>query len=114
MTHQEHIEFILLNIMVEHSPESPFGYFFTFNFFMQHTQLDREIIRGFMRSMRNRQLVEYGQGFDDYGHTIGSGYSLTPQGASYRKTLREQLPDYLQERQQHPCNGAHRRVDIAV
>ena len=92
MTPVEQIELVLLNIMDECTPdEYRFGYFFSFRYFERATQMDKELIRGFMRSMRNRGLVEWGHGFDEDGFTAGAGYTLTPVGAKHLEHLKLQL-----------------------
>ena len=89
MTPRQQIELVLLSILVEDTPdECRFAYYFPFKYLMDLTQLDREIVRGFMRSMRDRRLVEYGRGFDEDGFVVGGGYTLTPAGEKYVKDLK--------------------------
>ena len=92
MTPQEQIELHLLHVLVEDTPDYyEFCYYFPFKYLMRATGLDREIVRGFMRSMRDRRLVEYGRGFNEDGEVAGGGYTLAPQGKIYHRTLREKL-----------------------
>lgn len=82
------IEYVLLKIMEEVTPtEYRGGFYLPFRYIQSHVGMDIEIIRGFMRSMRNRQLVEYGHGFNEDGETTGSGYSLTERGRNRIKEL---------------------------
>lgn len=87
MTPQQQIEYSILQAMVDGTPNGYDGWFFPFRWIKSHVGLDIEIIRGFMKSMRNRQLVEYGHGFDEDGMVSGSGYSLTQQGRLHFKEL---------------------------
>ena len=88
MTPQEEIELLLLAIMIDMTPdEYRDGYFMPFRFLGDLARLDVEIVRGFMRSMRNRQLVEYGKGFDEDGLTAGAGYTITERGRLHAKAL---------------------------
>ena len=90
MTPQEQIELQILRVLVEDTPDGfEFSYYFPFKHLMRATQYDREIIRGLMRSMRDRCLVEYGQGFNDDGEVAGGGYTLTRAGLQYWRTLME-------------------------
>lgn len=98
MTPQQQIELVLLNAMDDGTPsEYKWGFYFPFRWFERVTQMDREIVRGFMRSMRNRGLVEYGHGFDEDGFTAGSGYTLTPRGDAHLKHLKTQLTLQLEK-----------------
>ena len=47
---------------------------------MKECDLDREVVGGFMRSMRNRGLVEYGTGFSEDGMVAGAVYAITQKG----------------------------------
>jgi len=92
MTPQEQIELHLLHVLVEDTPDYyEYCYYFPFKYLMRATQYDREIVRGFMRSMRDRRLVEYGCGFNDDGETAGGGYTLTPAGKTHHRNLREKM-----------------------
>jgi hypothetical protein len=83
---QQHIELELLGIMTENTPqEYLFGYYFPFKYFERLTGYDREIIRGFLRSMHGRGLVQYGMGFNEDGEVAGGGY--TPVAATRRCLL---------------------------
>ena len=89
MTPQQQIELHLLHVLFEDTPSKyRLGYYFSFKYLMRSTGYDREIVRGFMRSMRDRRLVKFGTGFNE-DMTAGGGYTLTRGGEVYHRTLRE-------------------------
>lgn len=78
------LELEILSIMDrETPPEYRGGYFFPFRFFEDKIAVDREVLRGFLRSLRNRGVTEYGTGFTDEGLVNGAGYTITPAGFTY-------------------------------
>ena len=76
----ELIERQILNLLNERTPDGADRCYFPFYFIMARCDLDREIVGGFMRSMRNRGLVEYGTGFDADGMAASAGYAITQKG----------------------------------
>ena len=81
----EMIELRILELLDERTPSEYDLWYFKFSFIMTHCGLDREVVGGFMRSMRNRGLVEYGAGFDEDGMTTGGGYAITRKGRNHLK-----------------------------
>ena len=78
------IELEILSIMDRGTPEEyRGGYFFPFKFFEDKIAIDREVLRGFMRSLRNRGVTQYGTGFTDGGLVNGAGYTMTLAGFTY-------------------------------
>jgi hypothetical protein len=78
------LEMEILLIMEQETPSEYRGeYFFTFRFFDDKTAIDREVLRGLMRSLRNRGFTQYGTGFNEDGMINGAGYSLTLEGVTY-------------------------------
>ena len=100
------IEMHLLHILQEDTPtEYKFGYYFSFGYLVRATGYDREIVRGFMRSMRNRGLVQFGTGFSEDGMTAGGGYTLVPAGLTHWQNLRVEMRN---EQQSASDLGDHR------
>lgn len=92
MKPNEQIELVLLHMMVEETPsEYLYGWYFHFKCFERASGMDREIVRGFLRSMRNRGLVQHGVGFTDDGQVAGGGYTLIPAGMMHYQNLKVQL-----------------------
>jgi len=92
MTPNQQIEMHLLHVLQEDTPsEYSFGYYFPFGYLVTATGYDLEIVRGFMRSMRNRGLVQYGTGFQEDGYVSGGGYTLVPAGLTHLRNLREEV-----------------------
>lgn len=84
-----HLEVAIMSAMFDATPtEYAGGYLFTFKWFEERIGLDREQLRGFLRSLRNRGLTQYGTGFDDEGKTAGGGYSLTLAGMDFVKKMK--------------------------
>lgn len=88
MNTAEQLEMSILGPMYDETPSYyRYCYFFPFKCMETWTGLDRELIRGLCKSMRNRGIVEYGHGFDEDGYTAGAGYTLTRKGEMYLKDL---------------------------
>ena len=68
------------------------GYYFPFKYFLRALDLDVELLRGFLRSMRADGLVEYGSGFSEDGIPAGGGYSITDPGRTYLTAQGEATP----------------------
>lgn len=87
------LEISILQAMIDGTPDGYWdGYYFPFKWIKSHVDIDIEVIRGIMKSMRNRGLVKYGHGFDEEGMTVGSGYSLTEAGRTHHAArIREDL-----------------------
>lgn len=88
----EQIELVMLHTMVDQTPsEYLYGYYFPFKYFERSSGMDRETVRGFLRSMRSRGLVQYGCGMNDDGEVAGGGYTLVPAGMVHYRNLKEQM-----------------------
>jgi len=100
MSPEQQIELYLLHVLHDDTPKGyEFCYFFPFSYLMRATSMDREIVRGFCRSMRNRGFLQYGVGFNEDGETAGGGYTMTPAGATHYRNLQEILrADQIEKR----------------
>lgn len=77
------IEHTILSTMRDLTPPGyEFGWYFPFGYLEKFVDLDREILRGHLRSLRNRGYVRYGHGFSDDGLAAGAGYTLAPKAES--------------------------------
>lgn len=92
MSPQDQIEYLILQVMVDDTPlEYRYEYFFPFSCFTRRLTLDREQVRGHLRSMRNRGLTEYGRGFTEDGEVAGAGYTMTVKGFKHWHALKSNL-----------------------
>jgi hypothetical protein len=74
----------ILAFMASNTPdEFRDGYYFPFKCFLRVLDLDIELLRGFLRSMRADGLAEFGSGFSEDGIPAGGGYSITDAGRTY-------------------------------
>lgn len=109
MRPQDQIEYQILQVMVDNTPsEYRYRYYFTFVFLTRRLDLDREQIRGHLRSLRNRDFAEYDVEFNEDGETVGGGFALTPAGLQHWHSLKEQLlNERIQardaQRRRRPC-----------
>lgn len=98
------IDVAIMTIMQRDTPsEYREGYFFPFKYFEQKLGLDREQLRGFMRSLRNRGLTYYGTGFTEDGMINGAGYSLTQYGHDFLNKM-----NAIQDKQLTPTTHRQR------
>ncbi len=85
MTPVEQIELKLLNLMCIGYDEISYS----FVYFEKETGMDREQVRGHIRSLRNRGYAKQEPWVNDDLIPAGSGYGLTAKGKEYLQKLKE-------------------------